>query len=253
MLCQLPKYFSFYSCGNASADPVLPRKGDTTKHVDEAIIVALGLATAEEISSMDKVVPEVTHEATPEAGNNSVESEPQQEHEVDVTVPEAEDTLPDIHASLHNDPTLVSLPVEPEDSLIETELVAGSQVETTSTATTNGIPIDVENVPSDAQRDIEVETRVDDTIKDEPIPESDIVEAADTEGPLEDAFASSEKQPQDTVQLEPEVEPSPTTLAIPASVIDTAAIKTEAITEVGETVDVLAQVTWSFLEKKNIC
>ena len=207
------------SCGNALADLVLPRKGNSNKHVNEAVIVALGLATAEEISSMDKVVPEVTHEATPEAGNNSVESEPQQEHEVDVTVPEAEDTLPDIHSSLRNDPAPVSLPFEPEISPIETGLVAEHSVESTSSVTTNSIPIDVELQPDtsssetapDAQKDVEVQTQVNDTsnIKDEPILKSDIpqqIEAADTEGPLEDVPASSTEQSQDTVQMEPEVD-----------------------------------------------
>jgi hypothetical protein len=42
--------------------------------VNEAAIVAVGLATAEVFSSMDEVVPEGIHEATPEAGNDSVES-----------------------------------------------------------------------------------------------------------------------------------------------------------------------------------
>ena len=256
MLCQLPKYFSFYSCGNASADPVLPRKGDTTKHVDGAIIVALGLATAEGFSSVDKVVPEVTHEATPETTLNI---EPQGEHEVDVPVPETEDTLHDIHASLNNDPTAVPLPLEPEASLIKTELVAEPQVETAPPATTNSFPIDVEvhHDPSlsetapEVQKDNEAQTQVDgaSNIKDEPISRSDIVEAADAEAPLEDVSASSTKQYQDTVQLEPkidfvapaeeEVESSP---AAQGNVTDAAPITTEAITEVGETVDVLAQV-----------
>ena len=214
--------FIFYSCRNALADPVLPRKGDFTNHMNEAVMVAVGLATAEEFSSTDKIVPEVTHEATPEAGNDTVESgtthiEPQREHEVDVTISEAEDTLPDIHSSLRNDPTPVPLPLEPEISLIKTKLVAERQVETTSTATTNNVQIDAdvqpdpslsETVPN-AQQNIEVQTQVDDAsnnIKDEPIPQSDIVEAADTEGPLEDAPASSTKQSQDTVQMEPEDE-----------------------------------------------
>ena len=82
-------------------DPVLPLKGDSTKHVIEAgaATVAIGLAAAEGFSSLDKAVPEGIHEATPEAGNDSVESvtslneEPQREREVDVTtVPETEDT-----------------------------------------------------------------------------------------------------------------------------------------------------------------
>ena len=191
----LPTYevFIFYSCGDALADPVLLRQGDSTKYVDEAAIVAVGLATVEEFSSVD------THEATPEAGNDAVESgttlniESQWEHEVDVP-----------------------LPLEPENSLIKSELVAEHQVETTSTATTNGVPIDVDAQPDpslsetapNAQQDIEVQTQVDDAsnIKDEPIPKSDIVEAADTEDPFEDAPASSTKLSQDTVQTEPEID-----------------------------------------------
>ena len=186
--------FIFYSCGDALADPVLPRQSDSTKYVNEAVIVAAGLATVEEFSSMD------THEATPEAGNdNTVESgttlniESQREHEVDVP-----------------------LPLEPEISLIKTELVAERQVETTSTATTNSVPIDVDVQPDpslsetapNAQQDIEVQTQLDDAsnIKDELIPKSDVVEATDTEGRLEDAPASSTKQSQDTVQTEPEVD-----------------------------------------------
>ena len=168
---------------------------------------------------MDRVVPEVTHEAAPEAGNDLVESgttlniESQREHEVDVAVAETEDTLPDIHSSLLNDPTPVSLPLEPEASLIKSELVAERQIETTSTATTNSVPIDLEVQPDpssnlnetapDAQKDIEVQTQVDDTsnIKDEPISN---IETA--EGRLEDVPASSAKQPQTTVQSEPDVD-----------------------------------------------
>ena len=204
----------------------------------EAAIVAAGLATAEGFSSMDKAVPEVAHEAAPEAENESVESrgaEPQQEHEVDVSAPETEDTHPDVDSSLRNDPTPVPLPLEPEISLTKTELVAERQVETTSTASTNSVPIDAEvqsdpsiseTVPN-VQKDIEeVQTQVDDSsnIKDEPIPESDAaqhIEVADTviEGPLEEVPASSTKGSQNTVQLEPEVgsvapaeeEPSATT------------------------------------------
>jgi hypothetical protein len=205
------------------ADPVLPRKGDSIGHVNEAAIVAVGLVNAEVSSSIEQVVPEDIHEATPEAGNNSVESGtnfdigPQREHEVDVTAPETEDTLPDVDSSLRNDPTPVPLPLEPEISLIKTELVAERQVETSYTATTtNGVPIAVEVRPDpissetepNAQKDIEV-SQVDDTFNIEPIPESDIaqyVEAADTEGPLEDTPASSTKEFENTVQLEPEVE-----------------------------------------------
>ena len=189
--------------------------------MNEAAIVTVGLATVEDFSSTDKVVPEITHEAKPEGGNDSVERgttlniEPtQREHKVDVTVPETEDTLPDIHSSLRNVATPVPLPLEPEISLIQTELVA--EVETTSTATTNSVPIDVEDQPDpsssetapNAQNNIEeVQTQVVDTsdIKDEPIPESDIaqhMEAADTEGPLEDVPASSTKESQNTVQIE---------------------------------------------------
>jgi hypothetical protein len=132
------------------ANLVLPLKGDSTGHVNEAAIVAVGLPTAEVFSSMEQVVPEGIHETTPEAGNDSVESgttldiEPQREHEDDVTAPETEDTLPDIDSSLLNDSTPVSLPLEPEISLTKTELVGERHVETISTATTNGVPIDVE-------------------------------------------------------------------------------------------------------------
>ena len=212
--------FIFYSYENKLADPVLLRKDDSTKHVNEAVVVAVGLATAEDFSSTDKEAPEVTNEATPEAGNDSVESgttlniEPPREHEVDVTVTEAEDTLPDIHSSLRNEPAPVSLHLEPEASLMKTELVAERQVETASTATTNSDPLDVEvqfhPSSSEAQNDNEIQTQVNDTsnIKDEPIPKSNIAEhidAADTEGPLEDVPASSTKQSQDTVQIEPEI------------------------------------------------
>ena len=172
---QLPKYLFFYSCGNAFADPVIFIKGDSNKHVVEAAIVAAGLATAEGFSSVEKVVPEVSHEVTPEAGNDSVESgtlklEPQQEREVDDTVaPEAEDAHPDIHSNLPNDPTPVHLSVEPESSLIEMELVAERQDETTSSATTERVPIDVEDQrdPSssetapDAQKEIEAPAKYD--------------------------------------------------------------------------------------------
>ena len=127
------------------ADPVLFLKGDSNEHVIEAAIAA-GLATADGFSSVEKLVPEVSHEATPEAGNDSVESEialheePQREHEVDFTKgPETEDVHPDIHSSLHSDPTPIPLPVEPEIGPIETELVDERQVETTSSATTDSV------------------------------------------------------------------------------------------------------------------
>jgi hypothetical protein len=190
--------------------------------VDEAAIVAVGLATAAVFSNIDEVVPEDIHEAAPEAGNDSVESgttldiEPQREHEADATAPETEGTLPDIHTSLHNDPAPVPLPLEPEISLIKTESAAECQVETTSTATTIGVLVDVEIQPDpslsetipDAQKDIEVQTQVDDT-SNKPIPESDVAqhtEAADTESPLEDVLGSNTNLSQNTVQLEPEVD-----------------------------------------------
>ena len=191
--------------------------------MNEAAVVAVGLAAAEVFSSVEQVVPEGIHEATPEAGNDSVESgttldiEPQREREVDVAAPETEDTLSDVDSSLWNAPTPVPLPLEPEISLIKTESVAERQVETTPTATTNGGPIAVEIQPDlissetepNAQEDIEVQTQVDDTFDIEPIPESDIaqyVEAADTDGSLEDAPGSSTKESENTVQLEPEVD-----------------------------------------------
>ena len=192
------------------ADPVLPLKGDSTKLVIGAAIAAVGLATAEGFSSMDKALPEGTHEAAPEAGNDSVESgttldiESQQEHDVDVTAPEAEDSHLDMDSSLHNDPTPEPLHLEPENRLIETELLAEYKVVTTSTAVTKIVPIDAdvqfdsslsETAPS-AQKDIEeVEIQVGDTdIKDIPTPESDVaqhIEAADTEvdGPPEEVPA----------------------------------------------------------------
>jgi hypothetical protein len=200
--------------------------------VNEGVIVAVGLATAEDISSLG---PEVTtQEATPEAGKDfemtTLNIESQREHEeVDVTVPsEAVDTLsPDIHSNLRGAPTPVSLPVEPEISLTETELVDETQVETTSAATTNCVSIDVEVQPDpninqtapNGQEYIEAQIQVDDVtsnIKDEPIPESDsdsdtvaqrIEASADTEGfPLEDVPASSTEQSQNIVQLVPEVD-----------------------------------------------
>ena len=237
--------FIFNSCENALADLVQPLKGDSTKLVVGAAIAAVGLATAEGFSSVDKEEPEGTHEATPEAGIDSVESvtttlnvEPKQEHEVDVTtVPQTEETHPDVDSSLRDDPTPVPLALEPESSQIETELAAESQVETTSVATIS-VPIDVEDQPDpnlsetspNAQKDIEeVQTQVDDafTIKDEPIPESNVAVVGEkTEGQME-------------------IESSPATQAVvgPSSVTDVAPTTTEAITEVGETVSVLEQVT----------
>ena len=211
--------------GKALADPVLPLKDDSINHVKEAAIVAVGLAGLAAVdvsSSPDKVVPEVSHEAKPEAGNDSVETgttlnvEQQQEREVDVTAaPETEDTHTHIDSNLPNDSTPVPLPVESESSLVETDLVAERQVETNSSATS--IPINEEHQPDpsltetapDAEKETEeVQTQVDDTsnIKDETIPKSDVaqyVETADTEGPLEDA---STKESQITFQLEPEVD-----------------------------------------------
>ena len=189
--------------------------------MNEAAIVAVGLAAAEGFSSTDKVVPDGDHEATPEAENNSVESgtiEPQREHEVDVTAPIADDT-PDIVSNLRNDPTPVTSPLEPESSHIETELLADCHVEITSSATTNGNPIDVDDQPApsssetalNTQTDIEVQTQADDTsnIKDEVIPKSDIaqhIDSADTGSAPEDVPASSTKESQSDVQLEPEVD-----------------------------------------------
>ena len=190
------------------ADPVLPLKGDSTKLVIGAAIAAVGLATAEGFSSMDKALPEGTHEAAPEAGNDSVESgttlDIESQHDVDVTAPEAEDSHLDMDSSLHNDPTPEPLHLEPESRLIETELLAEYKVETTSTAVTKIVPIDAdvqfdsslsETAPS-AQKDIEeVEIQVGDTdIKDIPTHESDVaqhIEAADTEvdGPPEEVPA----------------------------------------------------------------
>jgi hypothetical protein len=182
--------------------------------VNEAAIVAIGLATAEVFSSME-VVPVGIHEATPEAGNDSVESgttldiESQREHEV--TAPETEDTLTVIHSSLLDDATSVPLPLEPEISLVKTELVPERQVETISTIT-NDVPIadliSSETEPN-AQNNIDVQTQYDDTSnsKDELIPELDIaqrIEAA--EGPFEDVPAPSTKEFENTVQLEPEVD-----------------------------------------------
>ena len=237
-----PEVFVFNSCGNALADLVQPLKGDSTKLVIGAAIAAVGLATAEGFSSMDKAEPEDTHEAAPETGIDSVESgttalnvEPKQEHEVDVTtVPQTEETHPDVDSSLRDCPTPVPLPHEPESSQIETELVAESQVETTSAATTRSVPIDVDASLSEtspnAHEDIEeVQTQVDDAsiIKDEPIPGSNVaVVGEETEGQIE-------------------IESTPATQAVvgPSSVTDVAPTTTEAITEVGETVSVLEQVT----------
>ena len=209
------------------ADLVLFLKGDSTKHMNEAAIVAVGLAAAESFPSVDKIVPEGIQEATPEAGNDSVESgitfnvDSHRQHEVNVTAPETEGTLPDIDSSLRNDPTPVPLPLEPESNLIKTELVAERQVETNFTATTDNVPIEAKVQPDpslnetapNAPKDIEVQPQDDDTstIKGESIPELDIVqhiEAADAEleDPLEYVPASSTKESQSTVQLETEVD-----------------------------------------------
>ena len=135
----------------------------------------------------------------------------QQEHGVDVTVPDAEDA---IHSSLPNDPTPIPLPLEPG---ITTEVEAENQVENTSLATTDG-PVIVEaqlglsssETTPHFQRDIEIPTQVDDTFnnKDKAIPESDVahhIEDAGIEGSLEDGPASTTKA-QNTVHLEPDVE-----------------------------------------------
>ena len=208
-LCDIFTYLAF------------PLKGDSTKHVDEAAaIVAVGLATAEGFSSMEKLVPEGVHEATPETADDSVEkgtTERQQEHEVDVTAPETEDTHPDIGSSHYDEPTPVPLPLEP----IETDSAAEPQGEI-ATATAEGIPTDVEYQPDSgsnetapiAEKDIEeVQIQSDDTsnIKDELIPESDVVqhvEAGDSEleGRVEDVPSPSMKESQNTVQLEPEAD-----------------------------------------------
>ena len=197
------------------ADPDLFLKSDSNQHVVEAAIVAAGLATAEGFTSLEKVVPEVSHEVTPEAGVESgttLKLEPQQECEVDITTaPETEDT----HPNIRNDLTPVPLPVEPESSLIETELVAERQIETASSATSVPVVVEdqrdpglIETAPNAEKNTEEAQIPVDDTskIKDEPILESDVaqhIEAADTEGPLEDA---STKESQITVQLEPDVD-----------------------------------------------
>jgi hypothetical protein len=203
-----------YSCANPFADLVSPGKDDFSKDVNEAFIEAAPSATAEDVLSIDKVVPEVTHEAVPEAGNNSVmetalKVEPQREYEVDVTVPDTEDTIPDMHSSPPNDPISVSLPLEPEITLPETEVAAENQVE--AAATTDAAPIDVEVQPilnetaSNSQKDIGTQTQVDDIsdFKDEPIPETEV---ADIEGPLADVPPSSTKESRSTTQLEPEVD-----------------------------------------------
>lgn len=196
--------FIYTSCENVLADPVLHLKGDSTKHVTEAAIV--GLATTEGFSSVDKVIPEVTHEPAPEVENDSVESETflnvelQREHEVDVTAAGTEDTHPAIHSSFHNDSTPVPLPLEPEMDLIKPDLVAERQVETTSTATTKSVTTDVDVQPDPS-------SSLDDTsnIKDGSITELEVVQhvgAVDT--PLEDT-SSSTKESQNNVQLEPDV------------------------------------------------
>ena len=180
--------------------------------MNEAAIVAAGLAAAESFSSIDKEVPD---RATPEAGNDSVGSrtipnvEPQPEHEVDVTAPKTENTHPDIDTSLRDDSTLVPLPLELDSSLIKTELVA--EIETTPTATTNSVPVDAEVQPDPSlsatapNATEEVESQVD-----EPISESNIVQhidAADAEfeDPLEDVPASNTKESESAVQLKAEV------------------------------------------------
>ena len=189
--------------------------------MDEIAIVAVGLATAEGFSSMEKVVPEGVHEATLETEDNSVEkgtTERQQEHEVDVTAPETEDTYPDIDSSHHDEPTPFHSPLEP----IKTDSAAEAQVEIATTATTKSIATDMEDqtdsgsneTAPNAEKDIEgVPTQVDETsnIKDEPIPGSHIVqyiEAGDSEpeGPVEDVPAPSTKESLNTVQSEPEAD-----------------------------------------------
>jgi hypothetical protein len=201
---------------DAFTDLVLLVKGDSTKHVEEAAIVAVGLATAEVVSSMDKVVPEDVHESTPETEDSSVEkgtTESQREHEVDVTAPD-----PDIDSSHRNEPTPVPLPLEP----IKTESAAEPQVETTATATTKSVATDMEDQPDSGSNETalnagkeieEVQAQVDDTsnIKGEPIPESDVIqhiEAGDSEleVSLEDVPSPSTKESQNTVQLEPEAD-----------------------------------------------
>ena len=192
--------------------------------MDEAAIVAVGLATVEGFSSIDKVVPGV-YEATPEAENESVERETtelQREHEVDVSATKTEDTHPNFDSSLRNDSIPVPSPLESESSLIKTESAAEPQAETDPTATTNSVATDVEDqsVPGsnetapNAQKDIEeVQTQVDDisNIKDEPVPESGViqhVETADTglEGRVEEVPASSTKESQNTLQWEHEID-----------------------------------------------
>lgn len=213
---QSEEVFIFYSYANAFTDLVLTRKGDSTQRVHEAFVETVPLAATEDVSRIDKVIPDVTHGAASEAGNDSLESgtnlnvEPQREHEVNVTVSDTEDAeILDIHSN----PTPVPLP---EISLIKAELEAENQVEATSIDVT---PIDVKVQPDlssneialNSQKDIETQTQVDDTsnIKHEPIPESDIthrIESADIDGPLEDVPASNTKEFQNTTQLEPEVD-----------------------------------------------
>ena len=215
--------FIFFSYADVLADLVLRLKGDSTKHVYEVAIAAVGLAAVEGFSTIGKAVTEDSHEATAEAGNDLMESEttlnvePQREHEFDVTSLEAEDSLSDMDSSLQNDPTPVPLPLQPESRLIETELAAERQVETTSTVTTKSVPVDAEDQPDpslsetalNAQKYIGIQKQVDNTsnINSESIPESDIVEAADAEleGPREEVPASIMKDSQRAVQLESEV------------------------------------------------
>ena len=181
--------------------------------------MAIGLAAAEGVSSIDKVVllPEDVHEATPETDDSSVEkgrTEPQREHEVDVTAPETKDIHADIDSSPRNEPTPVPLPLEP----VITESAAEPQVETASTATTKSVATDMENQPDsdsnetalNAEKEIEeVPTQVDDTsnIKGEPIHESDVVQHIETgDSELEDVPSPRTKESQNTFQLEPEAD-----------------------------------------------
>ena len=185
----------------------MTRKVDHTKHADEAFTETVRPTTTEDFSSVDKVVPEVTHE--PEAGNDLVEPrttlnlEPQGEHEVDDTVPAAEENT--------------ILDVEPEVQLGKTEVEAESQVEAASVPTIQGASADMEVQPdpsltevASTHNDIEVETQVDDAsnINDELIPELDDahhIEAAGTKSFLEDS-ASGTKESQTTAPLAPEID-----------------------------------------------
>ena len=91
----------------------------------ETAIVASGLAAAEGFSSVEKLVPEVSHEVTPETGNDfvgsgtSLNEEPQREHEIDVTTgPGTEDIHSDVLSSVGNDPTPVPQHLEPQIGLV---------------------------------------------------------------------------------------------------------------------------------------